>query len=568
MCGIIGSVGILNHYKNVINGLKRLEYRGYDSSGVSYLVNHDIKMIKVPLMVENLIKQVRPFISENAIGHTRWATHGKISKENTHPFISFHGLFSLVHNGTIDNYLNLKEELIENGYQLEGETDSEVVVNYLEYLYLENFDLLKSLNLLDQKLKGSYSLVVIFRENSNLYFLKNQTSLLICKEKNGYLISSDLYAFNKSKINYFELQDHQYGFINQNECCVYLNNQVQNVLFSQITIDIEPLDQINCYLEKEIFECPKVLEYEINHYINNNQVIIDEEIIDKLKKASKITIIGCGTSYHAGLTFKRFSLHPNIEVKLASEFIYEKNIFDNNEVFIVLSQSGETLDIIRSLDKVNDYFTIGITNNKESRIARMVKKHLDIMVKKEISVASTKAYFGEVVLLYLLNAKINNSSLNDIQELPKNLNFVLNQSSKIKDIAKNVSKYSSLYFLGKGIDYDACKECSLKLKEITYIHSEAIPLGELKHGPLALINEKFPVIIIHSLPEFNKVIDLAKNEIKSRKGNIFQFELFKNNQLDFLLQVLFGDLLSLYVGRILNVNIDKPKNLAKSVTVE
>ena len=201
MCGIIGSFGSLNHYQNVINGLKRLEYRGYDSSGISYLVNHDIRLIKVPFMVENLIKQVRPFTSENAIGHTRWATHGKISKENTHPFISYHGLFSLVHNGTIDNYLNLKDELIENGYQFEGETDSEVVVNYLEYLYLENFDLLKSLNLLDQKLKGSYSLVVIFRENSNLYFLKNQTSLLICKEKDGYLISSDLYAFNKPKIN-------------------------------------------------------------------------------------------------------------------------------------------------------------------------------------------------------------------------------------------------------------------------------------------------------------------------------------------------------------------------------
>ncbi len=568
MCGIIGSVGKLNHFENIFNGLKRLEYRGYDSSGVSYLLDEKISLVKVTSSIDELKEKVKGFNSLNAIGHTRWATHGKICLENAHPFLSMNQIFSLAHNGTIDNFLELKKELLENGYTFEGETDSEVIVNYLEYLYLKGNEILDCLKILDQKLVGSFSLVIITSKNSNLYFLKNQTGLLISKEKNGYLISSDLYAFNHKNIDYLELDDHQYGFINNKECKVFFDGEKIKNNFKNVTIELEDLNQINCFLEKEIDECPRVVKDELDYYLKNNQININQDIIEHLKNANKIIVIGCGTSYHAGLTFKRFNPNLNVEVKYASEFIYENNIFHDSAVFIVLSQSGETLDIIKSIAKVKSHYILSITNNKDSKIARSANENLDIKAKKEISVASTKAYFCEVLMLYLLSVKLNHLSLDETYLLIDDLKMVLKRKKEIELIAREISKYHSLYFLGKGIDYDAALECSLKLKEITYIHSEAITVGELKHGPLALVNDNFPSIFIFSQPYLEKTINIAKSEIKSRNGKIFEFKLERYHSLSFLSQVLFGDLLSLYVGRFLNVNIDKPRNLAKSVTVE
>ncbi len=567
MCGIIGINGNFNHYKLLFEGLKRLEYRGYDSSGIAYK-DKEIKIIKVPSSIDTLKKECQEFDSKVSLGHTRWATHGKVNKENTHPFISNHKLFCLAHNGTIDNYLQIKEELLKENYFFNGETDSEVIVNYLEYLYLKKQDVLKSIYLLDKKLKGSYSLLIISKVDDNLYFLKNQTSLLISKEKNGYLISSDLYAFNKNVIDYYELKDHEYGFVSQKEARVYLNQIKEKVKYKKIKVDYENFSSINCFLEKEIFECPRVIADLIAHYIKKDKILLPNKLIDKIIKAKTIFVIGCGTSYHAGLIFKRLLPNKNIKVVLASEFIYEKLTFDKDDVFILISQSGETLDVIKSYELIKDHFTIGLTNNKESRIARKVDINLDIMVKKEISVASTKAYFGEVVILELIARKINNKKVDDLKSLPKYLESTLERKEEALELAKEISKYSSLYFLGKGIDYSLALECSLKLKEVTYIHSEAVYLGELKHGPLSLVGKNFPSIIVSSQKELKEVIETSKSEITSRGGKIFEITSPFDYSLNYLLIVLFGDLLSLYVGRILKVNIDKPRNLAKSVTVE
>ncbi len=567
MCGIIGSVGSMNHYEVIRRGLKRLEYRGYDSSGISYLDEERIHLIKTPSSLEDLDKIVHPYQAFCAMGHTRWATHGKVALENTHPFLSENQIFALVHNGTIENYKELRRELSEKGYHFSGESDSEVAVNYLEYLYLREKDVLKSMFLLDRKLKGSYSFVVLFRDEPRLYFLKNETPLLVVKDKEGYLISSDLYAFETDRPEYCELENHQYGFLEKGKMRLYCEGKSVGESFRRIEIKNEKTDQIHCFLEKEIEECPDVLEKEIDAYANEN--LIEEETIETLKKAKKIYVIACGTSYHAGLLFKRWVKNAHVEVKLASEFIYEDLIFGKNDAFILISQSGETLDVIKSMERLKGRNTIGITNNPRSKIAREAKVSLDIRVGKEISVASTKAYFGEVVVLYLLAMKLTKRSSEDLKQLPKYLKSAWNRRESVRLLAEEIRKYRSMYFLGKGIDYDAALECSLKLKEITYLHSEALYVGELKHGPLALVGEDFPVIVVSSQPKFKSVIDLAKQEIEARKGKIFEFPMQEDEYpLNFLVQVYFGDLLSLYVGRLLNVNIDKPRNLAKSVTVE
>ena len=564
MCGIIASVGDLNHYEIVLKGLKRLEYRGYDSCGISYVDNGKIEIIKLTSFVDELVKNVNYISKVNCIGHTRWATHGEISYQNTHPFISYHGIFSLVHNGTITNFQLLKEELIKKNYQFNGDTDSEVIVNYLESLYLMTHDIIQSLSLLDKKLEGSYSIVINCSFSNNLFFLKYQTPLLVIKKDKGYILCSDLYAINENNISYYEVKDHQYGEIGD-DVKIFHHKMKIDVDYNSIINEEDSFKDVNCYLEKEIYECPKILNDMIDFYLD--QFIFPHDLIDDLRKANKIYVIACGTSFNAGLILKRIVKNKDIEVVLGSEFIYHDYSINQNDLCIFISQSGETLDVIRAIDKV-DCITLSITNSKLSTIKRKTKYHLDIMVKKEISVASTKAYFGEVIILYILASYLTSLDLEELKLLPEKLNDCLNQKAKIIDIANEINQYNSLYFLGKGINYDLAKECSLKLKEITYIHSEAIYLGELKHGPLALICESFPSILVNCNHNYDDIILNSIQEIKSRKGKIYSFDVDKNYSLSFLLEVYFADLLALYVGKLRKVNIDKPRNLAKSVTVE
>lgn len=566
MCGIIGCFGNFKINKTIFNGLRLLEYRGYDSSGIAYIDKNKIRVYKSTNSISDLENKSRVITSCLAIGHTRWATHGKVSKENTHPFTSMHQEFALVHNGTIDNYLILKDELKEYGYKFEGETDSEVIVNYLEYLYGKTNDVLKSLYLLDCKLKGSYSLVIISKDK-NLYFLKNKTNLVICKDKEGYLISSDIYAFDREKVMIYELKNHQYGIINST-LKIYKKEKEVKAKFYSLNVIKQELKESSCYLEKEIKETPHLIKNEIDIYLSNKN-LINSDLIKKIDESKTIYIIASGTSYHAGLVFKRLIKNDHhCEVILASEFVYDEFKIDKNDIFIFISQSGETLDVIKCMDKVKSAYKISITNNTNSYIARNSDYSLDILMGKEISVASTKAYFGEVIVLLLIYYSLTKNEENDLLILPSKLEDVLAREKEIEIMAKEIKNYKSLYFLGRGIDYDVSLECSLKLKEVTYIHSEALCSGELKHGPLALVNKKFPVIMISSQGKFNEVNNISKKEISARGGKIFEFIVDESYSLSFLLQVYFGELLSLHVGRYLKVNIDKPRNLAKSVTVE
>ena len=564
MCGIIGLCGSFNHRDMILNGLKRLEYRGYDSAGIGYVEKEKIVINKLSESVDKLFNKLNDFETLCSIGHTRWATHGKVCYQNTHPFISKNGIFALVHNGTINNYLLLKQELIEKGYTFEGETDSEVVVNYLEFLFLNNNSILLSLKLLDTKLEGSYSLVILYKEEQSLYFLKNQTSLLLIKKEEGYILTSDVYSLMDKEINYYEIEDHQYGKIN-NQIEIYKNDIIVNCNFISLIKDDVDINSCSCYLEKELLECPSLIEKEIKYYLKEGN--ISQEVINKLRNKRKIFVIGCGTSFHAGLIFKQI-LNKDVEVILASEFIYQHNIDNEDYGYIFISQSGETLDVIRAIEKVKNSFFICITNNKNSTISRKSKYHFDILVQKEISVASTKAYFGEVVFLYLLAKIINQESYEELFDIAFRMNQIKTKIEEIELLAEQIKKYKNLLFLGKGIDYLACLECSLKLKEITYIHSEAIYLGELKHGPLALVNKEFPSIILSTNDKVEEIVKTSINEIKAREGKVFIKKFDNSYKLSFLLQVYYYDFLAFLVAKKINVNIDKPRNLAKSVTVE
>ena len=605
MCGIVGYIGKNEKGKDVvIKGLERLEYRGYDSAGIAFEKNNEVIVQKEKGKIENLKKKIDFNDKTNvAIGHTRWATHGEANKKNSHPH-KF-GKITIVHNGIIENYIELKEKLKEYGYELKSDTDTEVAAALLNHLYKITGNIYASITLFKEYVKGSYAIGVLCDDDlSKLYAIKKNSPLIIGVGVGENYIASDVPAILDFTNKYIILEDGEFAIIESDRIKVY---DKENVLttkdvkeFDGVSNDIEK-NGYEKYMEKEIHEQPEVFKKMMTEYIDREENDIKNGLID-LSKYKNITIVACGSAMHAGLVGKnlieKYGDIP-VNVEIASEFRYKKLFIDKDTLVIAVSQSGETADTLEAVKIANEKGcdTLGIVNVKESSIARETSKVLYTKAGIEVAVATTKAYSAQVTLLsflaYSLAKKSNdkevlnqiNTFLSDLNKLPVQMREILNNKEEYKELANSIYNNENIFFVGRGIDEALCMEGSLKLKEISYIHSEAYPAGELKHGTISLIDKDTPVVgIVTDEKIADKTISNLK-EVKSRGANVIYLtteNLNKdgdfydkkiiipdtNSLLQPLLTILPLQLVSYYVAKNRNCDIDKPKNLAKSVTVE
>lgn len=569
MCGIYCYVGKKKAIPILLEGLSNLEYRGYDSAGIAY-VTDKINIIKEKGRLDNLKKILN--LDTNTylgIGHTRWATHGKPNKKNAHPH--HQGKVTLVHNGIIENYQELK--LLLKDYRFKSETDTEVLCCLIDKLLKENNDILKVLSKLKEIIKGSYALGIILDDDlNNIYGIKKNSPLILAKSNIGNFLASDIPAILKYTNNYILLDDDDIVKLNKDEVIIYDSNL--NILDKKVNTfdgDINKISKGNYehFMLKEIFEQPDVL---YKTYLENQN-------LPDLKKYNKIHIVGCGSAYHAGLIGKYYiEKYCNIEVnvEVASEYRYKNNFIDKNTLVIFISQSGETADTLACVKKVKDKCdTLGIINVIDSSIAREVKNVIYTKAGCEIAVATTKAYSCQILILMMMALK------NDIFNLISKINDLL--KNNYEELAKKIYKSEHLFYIGRNLDYYLALEGSLKLKEISYINSVSYPAGELKHGTISLIEKNTIVIAIateKSLVE--KTISNIK-EVKARGAYVIYITTNNLNQeSDFyddkiviekdlyqpLLTIIPIQLIAYHVAKLKKCDIDKPKNLAKSVTVE
>ena len=602
MCGIVGCVGKnKDALHTLIDGLKKLEYRGYDSAGIAYLENNNLNIIKSVGELKNLEEKI-DFNKESniGIGHTRWATHGVANENNSHPHKV--GKFTIVHNGIIENYNELRNELEEKGYIFNSDTDTETVSALLDYIYKSNNDILKTIEKLKEKLVGSYALGIMCEsDKNNIYAVKNKSPLIIGIDDNVNYIASDVPAILDKTKKYIVLEDGDYAKISANEVLVYNNGikkevNVKEFEFDGFTIDKDGYEH---YMLKEMHEEPVVFKKTISPYLENGIDSLIEKMPD-FTKYNKIRVVACGSATHAGLVGKcLIENYANIlvQVDIASEFRYSKQFLDKDELVILISQSGETADTLEALSiaKKNGNDTLGIINAKGSTIAREAKIVLYTEAGREIAVATTKAYSAQVALLSLiaLNIAYKNNNidkkeiiklLEDVKKIPNYIEDLLNDKDTYINISKTLKNYNDIFFIGRGVDYALAMEGSLKLKEISYSHSEAYAAGELKHGTISLIDEGIPVIAIVTDDNIaSKTISNIK-EVKSRGANVIYITNKDEKEDNFydtkiivpkvhyllqpLLTIIPLQMMAYYLAKEKGCNIDKPKNLAKSVTVE
>jgi len=574
MCGIVGYVG---HNENVlhvlIDGLKKLEYRGYDSAGLAYVKNKKVIVKKEIGRVSNLEKVIDYSIKTNiGIAHTRWATHGKVTKTNSHPHVQ--GDIVLVHNGIIENYLELKEDLKLKGYKFISQTDTEVLAAFIDYYMKKNKeDIFK---IIKEKIIGSYAIIFINKEEpEKLYVTKKDSPLLIGKEEDGFKIASDIVALNSNK--YYLLDNYDYAIITKDNIKF---NKEKELLSNDNKISDTSLGNFKHYMLKEIYEEKEVVKNIIDYYLKDKS-LFEKRVLD-LSKYKKIDIVACGSAYHAGMIGK-YILEENkdISIDVASEYRYRKALISKDTLLILISQSGETADTLACLNKASDIDTLGIVNVETSRLARETKYQMFLKCGVEVAVATTKAYFSQVLMMKLLKYRLDNKYKEALEyfnklltDLPKSLEF---NNFEIVDL---ISKQKRVFFIGRLIDYAISLEASLKLKEISYINAESYPAGELKHGTISLIEKNTVVIAISTDEEMALKTNSNLIEVKARGAitvAIVKKNLKKLINADYyietpedidLLSIIIIQLLSYYVADKLKKEIDKPRNLAKSVTVE
>lgn len=591
MCGIVGCVGKLDVRDYLMQGLRVLDYRGYDSAGVAFIENEKIKVFKSLGSIDNLDKKTKKNILSNiGIGHTRWATHGVPNDINSHPHLSNSGQFALVHNGVIENYKEIKVKLIEKGYSFISETDSEVIVNLIDYHYKKTKNVLETLEHASKILRGSYAISLLYKDEPNtLYFYKKQSPLMIGLCEKASLLASDATPMIKMTKRFIDLKDDQYGYLKAGEAHVFQNKKEiePEVSTKDPELLIRDLKGYPHFMLKEIDEIDAVINRLIDLYARDGCYCFDPKLIEDLKNADDIVFIACGTSYHASLVGAKYfeNIGKHAYVHVASEFGYYPKKNGENTVYVLLSQSGETADSIRCQKYLNEQHKkiLVITNTRGSTLERNATYPLALDAGVEISVASTKVYSAMVTILVLLAGAVVNQpdAVKQLRDVARSIMTIKARKDEFKNVALKIKNATSLFYLGRGYDYITALEASLKLKETSYIHSEAFPGGEIKHGPIALITEKTPVIIFISDPITADAMRNNAKEIESRGAKVYIVSSENLKQegdaivvddssayLSPLIKSVVAFYLAYFVSSAKGLDVDKPRNLAKAVTVE
>jgi glucosamine--fructose-6-phosphate aminotransferase (isomerizing) len=609
MCGIVGYIGKRDVQPILVNGLSKLEYRGYDSAGIAVLERDRLKISKAEGRLANLSDRLeeQPLKGTAGIGHTRWATHGGPSDANSHPHADMSERFTVVHNGIIENYMELKKELVLKGIVFKSETDTEVIAHLIADHY--NGDIVSTVRAILGKLQGAYSLGVITdHEPDKLVAVRQASPLVIGAGEGENFIASDIAALIEHTRNMYILEDGDMAVITKDRISLMFAESGERVERKLMRVDWN-VDQVEKghyehFMLKEIHEQPLTLRNTMSGRINgSNEVVFDglELTQSEIKGIEKIFIVACGTAYHAGLVgssvIEKLTRIP-VETDIASEFRYRDPIITDKTLVIVVSQSGETADTLAALQegRRRGAKVLAITNVPTSSIARDADYVIPTMAGPEIAVASTKAYTAQLLAFYLLGIYLAQERetldsldrtvlVQGLKALPVQVEKVLENANEVKLFAESIKDEKSLFFIGRGLDYAVALEGSLKLKEISYIHSEAYPAGELKHGSLALVEKGTPVIALATHMElYEKTVSNIK-EVKARGAHVMgitvegNVELFNAvDEVCFIprslqlfapiLAVVPLQLISYYASLALGNDIDKPRNLAKSVTVE
>lgn len=611
MCGIVGYLGKRNATPIIIEGLKRLEYRGYDSSGIALIPEKKLEIYKESGRITELERALPTpgeTFSHIGIAHTRWATHGEPSKKNAHPHVSANGKIAVVHNGIIENYIALKKQLIKEGYDIVSDTDSEVLAHLIEYFYKPEVDLADAVQSALKLVEGTFGIAVIHQDFPKQIIAARRGSPLILGIGNDeYFVTSDVGATIIHTKQVVYLHDNEIATIT---CDGYeiktLRNEKVEAIISEVDWEVSSAEkgEFDSFMLKEIFEQPISVENAFRGRLSEKLSTARLGGLNipnsELRKVKKIQIVACGTSWHAGLIGKhlieKLARIP-VEVEYASEYRYRNPIILEDTLVFVISQSGETADTLAALREAQakGAKVMGITNTVGSTIARESDGGSYIHCGSEIGVASTKAFTSQVTVLTLLAillGRMHHASpskglryINELYKIPKKIESILAQSDKIEKIAETIKDSTNALYLGRGVNYPVALEGALKLKEISYIHAEGYPAAEMKHGPIALIDKNMPIIAIALKDSIYDKIISNLEEVNARNGRIItiategddRVEDFSENVIYIpdtinifqpLLSVIPLQLLAYHVATKRGLDVDKPRNLAKSVTVE
>ena len=611
MCGIVAYIGHRQAYPVIVKGLKRLEYRGYDSAGIA-LVNHGLKLYKKKGKVANLEESTLGQDLEGHIGicHTRWAPHGEPSDRNAHPHRSANGKLAMIHNGIIENYASLKQELIKKGYQFHSDTDTEVLLYFIEDIQKNNSSTLEeALRIALKRIVGAYVIVLIDEDNPDtLIAARKGSPLVIGIGKGEHFLASDASPIIEYTKEVVYVNDYEIAIIKADELILKnLGNERQTPFIQKLDLELAAIEKggYDHFMLKEIFEQPHTIYDCLRGRLDVAQGTITmsgiQNNMELIKNANRILIIACGTSWHAGLVaeyvIEELCRIP-VEVEYASEFRYRNPVIHKGDMIIAISQSGETADTLVAIERAKEQGAVilGIVNVVGSSISRISHAGAYTHAGPEIGVASTKAFTAQLTVLTmvaLMIAKERNTIshdryihlLNELNEVPEKVKHALESAEHIKAVALKYKDVSDALFLGRGYNFPIALEGALKLKEISYIHAEGYPAAEMKHGPIALVDESLPVVFVATKDTYHQKIISNIQEIKARKGKVIAVitegdetitemadDVLPIPEADELIAPIIGtiplQLLSYYIGVARGFDVDKPRNLAKSVTVE